>query len=116
MSASFLIRIYNVLLWYNSNMFRRPFLRAIIFLAVLACCMSRAFAEVEEFYLNDGWTFYWQKIYTESPVTNAGGAEKVTVPSSWNHSKYGYGTYCRTVTGLDPKWKYAFYMNKSPGT
>src|SRR5574344_2748085 len=64
--------------------------------------------------LDGTWTFYWDKLLTTESSTVPG--ESVVVPSTWNHPKFGYGTYCKVVTGLDPTTTYAFLMNESPGT
>ena len=64
--------------------------------------------------LDGTWTFYWNELLSTESKTAQG--EKVTVPATWHHPKFGYGTYCKEIIGLDPETTYAFMMNESPGT
>lgn len=64
--------------------------------------------------LSGTWDLYWNTLVT-MPSPNI-KSEPCEVPSTWKYHKYGYGTYCISLSNLDPEAKYSIMMYESPGT
>ena len=69
--------------------------------------------------INENWEFYLSKFITSNPQEKPDFL--IDIPNSWqdyvetsSKSKYGYFSYRKVITGLDPNKEYAIFLAESP--